>query len=95
MYGAAPDVARFSLPTSKSAFLPADDIVTNEGLEISGLPKADMRRRLSHTIGLKADEVLQMRKPSFGDVRATKPWHTPSKNELPSLKNLAPPFEHG
>ncbi len=58
----------------KSAFLQADDIVETENLRIFGIPGADMRRHLERLMGLRPDQILRMRKPTFGDVRAPKLW---------------------
>ena len=68
----------------KSAFLQSEDIVP-KGLRIFGKPNADMRRRLGKTLGLKANEVLRMKKPAFGDVRAPKLWNGTADSTMVGL----------
>ncbi|CAK0792453.1 unnamed protein product [Prorocentrum cordatum] len=58
----------------KSAFLQAKDI-REQGVRIFSRPTKDIRRRLAKMMGLKDDEILQMLKPAFGDVRAPRQWN--------------------
>ncbi|CAK0861054.1 unnamed protein product [Prorocentrum cordatum] len=58
----------------KSAFLQAKDI-RGQGVRIFSRPTKDIRRRLAKMMGLKDDEILQMLKPAFGDVRAPRQWN--------------------
>ena len=69
----------------KSAFLQADDIVETEGLRIFGLPPMDMRRRLERMMNLKPDQILRMRRPAFGDVRAPRQWHDSAQKSMKAL----------
>ena len=64
----------------KSAFLQSD-YITDE-VELYGEPTADMRRLLSEMVGLKEDEVMQMTKPAFGDVRAPRQWNETADKSL-------------
>ncbi|CAK0840096.1 unnamed protein product [Prorocentrum cordatum] len=58
----------------KSAFLQAKDI-REQGVRIFSRPTRDIRRRLAKMMGLNDDEILQMLKPAFGDVRAPRQWN--------------------
>ncbi|CAK0910898.1 unnamed protein product, partial [Prorocentrum cordatum] len=58
----------------KSALLQAKDI-REQGVRIFSRPTKDTRRRLAKMMGLKDDEILQMLKPAFGDVRAPRQWN--------------------
>ncbi|CAK0827016.1 unnamed protein product [Prorocentrum cordatum] len=58
----------------KSALLQAKDI-REQGVRIFSRPTKDIRRRLAKMMGLKDDEILQMLKPAFGDVRAPRQWN--------------------
>ena len=64
----------------KSAFLQSD-YITDE-VELYGEPTADMRRLLYEMVGLKEDEVMQMTKPAFGDVRAPRQWNETADKSL-------------
>ena len=66
----------------KSAFLQSDDIVEKYDLRIFGKPSADMRRRLERMMGLKENQILRMRKPAFGDVRAPRQWYTTANHAM-------------
>ena len=66
----------------KSAFLQSDDIVETYGLRIFGEPSADMRRRLERMMSLQPHQILRMRKPAFGDVRAPRQWYVTADKSL-------------
>ena len=55
------------------AFLQGIDL-KDVGVVITGVPNADMRRRLSRLMRLKDDEELDMLKSGFGDARAPRLW---------------------
>ena len=69
----------------ESAFLQADDIVEKDGLRIFGLPPVDVRRRLERMMNLKPNQILRMRKPAFGDVRALRQWHDSAQRSMKDL----------
>ncbi|CAK0874691.1 unnamed protein product, partial [Prorocentrum cordatum] len=58
----------------KSAFLQAND-TREQGVRIFCRPTKDIQRRLAKLMNLKGDEILQMLKPAFGDVRAPRQWN--------------------
>ena len=64
----------------KSAFLQSDYI--HQEVEIYGEPSADMRRLLAEIIGLLEQQVMQMTKPAFGDVRAPRQWNETADKAL-------------
>ena len=68
-------------------------IVEAEGLRIFGEPLGDMRRRLERMIGLRDDEILRMRKPAFGDVRAPRQWNDTAVKAMLELGWIQHPLE--
>ena len=58
----------------KSAFLQSEDI-RSEGVHLYGKPPIDMEHRLVRLQVMKTGQVLLMKKPAFGDVRAPKLWN--------------------
>ena len=77
----------------KSAFLQGDDTVETEGIRIYGKPNADMRRRLSRMMGLKPSQILRMRKPTFGDVRAPRQWNTKATSTMENIGFVGHPLD--
>ena len=75
-------VKRWKLATMdvKSAFLQSDYIT--EEVEIYGEPSADMRRLLAEMMGLQEHQVMQITKPAFGDVRASRQWNETADRAL-------------
>ncbi|CAE7578000.1 unnamed protein product [Symbiodinium microadriaticum] len=58
----------------KSAFLQSDDI--DKDIRLFAVPNRDIRQRLARLMGLKDFQILRIKKPAFGDVRAPRQWYT-------------------
>ena len=65
----------------KSAFLQSEDI-RSEGVHLYGKPPVDMEQRLVRLQVMKPGQVLLMKKPAFGDVRAPKLWNNRITNSM-------------
>ncbi len=65
----------------KSAFLQSEDI-RSEGVHLYGKPPIDMEKRLVKLHVMKTGQVLLMKKPAFGDVRAPKLWNNRITNSM-------------
>ena len=74
----------------KSAFLQSEDIENR----VYGIPSADMRRRLERMIDLQPDEILLMKKPAFGDVRAPKQWWTTADSAMADRHFVSHPLDN-
>ena len=61
-------------PDVKSAFLQSDDI--DQDIRLFAVPNRDIRQRLVRLMGLKDFQILRIKKPAFGDVRAPRQWYT-------------------
>ena len=65
----------------KSAFLQSEDI-RSEGVHLYGKPPVDMEQRLVKLQVMLPGQVLLMKKPAFGDVRAPKLWNNRITNSM-------------